>query len=343
MRSSRMPTISAAHTADGVSRFETSAQTNVAYEAMVHDSVGWMMMISMTKHMEKRLRLQPFTTMQLAHAQEETLQEVVPERLAPIFCSKPRSSRRSASSSTSQRSSDVRKAAVLARWSSSRPGVATSTVTPLRSRAFSLPRDSPPSTAPPTCTRARAPRGPAPAGAGLRPPAASGCLLTVETSVPGGRRCATKNEVLRVGAPAVHAWGCCCRRGGGTATWQRRGGRGERGARQPDVAAQQQRQDVGDLQAELARGHDHERVRALTARDPGLQALPPGAPDVRRRRRPPVPILHNRRGTQARTTMPTARNDREILSRTRVHCRPWRRRRGTQAPPAQGRAMSPLP
>jgi len=113
--------------------------------------------------------------------------------------------------------------------------------------------------------------------------------------VPGGRRCATKNEVLRVGAPAVHAWGCCCRRGGGTATWQRRGGRGERGARQPDVAAQQQRQDVGDLQAELARGHDHERVRALTARDPGLQALPPGAPDVGRRRRPPAPILHKQK------------------------------------------------
>lgn len=76
---------------------------------------------------------------------------------APIFCSKPRSSRRSASSRTSQRSSSVWKDCVFCRWSSSRPGVATSTVTPLRSRAFSFALFSPPCMLPPTCRQHKAP------------------------------------------------------------------------------------------------------------------------------------------------------------------------------------------
>jgi hypothetical protein len=64
--------------------------------------------------------------------------------------SKPMSSRRSASSSTSQRSASTRKLCVAPRWSSRRPGVLTSSVTPLRSRAFSLFFFSPPISEPVT-------------------------------------------------------------------------------------------------------------------------------------------------------------------------------------------------
>ena len=49
-----------------------------------------------------------------------------------------------------------------------------------------------------------------------------------------------------------------------------------RGARQPVVAPQQHGQHVGDLQAQLARGHEHQRVGALAARHARLQALQVG-------------------------------------------------------------------
>ena len=66
---------------------------------------------------------------------------------------KPRSISRSASSSTSQRSparAGAPSATVVRRWSSRRPGVATSSDTPLRRRAFSALRFSPPATSPGT-------------------------------------------------------------------------------------------------------------------------------------------------------------------------------------------------
>mmetsp|Transcript_9818 Transcript_9818/g.30309 ORF Transcript_9818/g.30309 Transcript_9818/m.30309 type:complete len:238 (-) Transcript_9818:904-1617(-) len=64
--------------------------------------------------------------------------------------SKPMSSSRSASSITTVSRLWCANAAVLFRWSSRRPGVATSTVIPLRRRAFSLWRSSPPWMAPTT-------------------------------------------------------------------------------------------------------------------------------------------------------------------------------------------------
>ncbi len=64
--------------------------------------------------------------------------------------SKPRSSSRSASSSTSHSSRLYSKHSVFFRWSTSRPGVATTSGTPLRSRAFSAFFFSPPMSEPVT-------------------------------------------------------------------------------------------------------------------------------------------------------------------------------------------------
>lgn len=71
-----------------------------------------------------------------------------------IFCSKPRSSSLSASSRMSHFSSFTWKARVFSRWSSRRPGEATTTESPFRSRAFSLALFSPPVIAPHTCMHA---------------------------------------------------------------------------------------------------------------------------------------------------------------------------------------------
>lgn len=60
------------------------------------------------------------------------------------------SRRRSASSKMSHLRESLRKHLVVLRWSSRRPGVHTSTVTPLRRRAFSLLRRSPPDRLPGT-------------------------------------------------------------------------------------------------------------------------------------------------------------------------------------------------
>ena len=71
-------------------------------------------------------------------------------RMALRSSSNPTSSIRSASSSTSHRSRSALNAVVLRRWSNSLPGVATNTLTPFRSLAFSFCLFSPPITPPHT-------------------------------------------------------------------------------------------------------------------------------------------------------------------------------------------------
>mmetsp|Transcript_5006 Transcript_5006/g.22584 ORF Transcript_5006/g.22584 Transcript_5006/m.22584 type:complete len:217 (+) Transcript_5006:503-1153(+) len=71
-------------------------------------------------------------------------------RMALRSSSNPTSSMRSASSSTSHRSRSALNAVVLRRWSNSLPGVATNTLTPFRSLAFSFCLFSPPITPPHT-------------------------------------------------------------------------------------------------------------------------------------------------------------------------------------------------
>ena len=71
-------------------------------------------------------------------------------RMAFKSSSKPTSSIRSASSSTSHRSKSALNAVVCLRWSNRRPGVATRTLTPFLRRAFSFCLFSPPITPPHT-------------------------------------------------------------------------------------------------------------------------------------------------------------------------------------------------
>ena len=65
-------------------------------------------------------------------------------RIVSIECWKPRSSNRSASSKTKWAQKENFHAAVVCAWSAMRPGVPTRSATPLRSRAFSALRFSPP-------------------------------------------------------------------------------------------------------------------------------------------------------------------------------------------------------
>mmetsp|Transcript_65649 Transcript_65649/g.115792 ORF Transcript_65649/g.115792 Transcript_65649/m.115792 type:complete len:253 (-) Transcript_65649:423-1181(-) len=72
------------------------------------------------------------------------------DMICNTVCSKPISSSRSTSSSTTQRSFVRWKDSVELKWSNSRPGVPTSTTMPLRRRPFSLFFRSPPVIQPPT-------------------------------------------------------------------------------------------------------------------------------------------------------------------------------------------------